>query len=41
MFLSPENRNFLRRAASYDIKYLSNDLNDLEYGFYEEDKTEI
>ena len=28
-------RNFLRRAGSYDDKYLSNDLNDLKYVFYE------
>ena len=34
-------RHFLRRAASYDVKYLSNDLNDLKNGFYEENKTEI
>ena len=28
-------RNFLRRAPLYDVKYLSNDLNDPENGFYE------
>ena len=28
--------HFLRRAHSYDVKYLSNDLNDLKHGFYKE-----
>ena len=34
-------RDFLHRAASCDVKYLSNDLNELTNGFYEEKKTEI
>ena len=31
-------RHFWRRPPSYDVKYLSNDLNDLKNGFYEDKK---
>ena len=34
-------RHFLRRAPSYDVKYLPNNLNDLKNGFYDQKKTEI
>ena len=34
-------RHFLRRAPSYDIKYLSNVLKDLANGFYEEKNPKI